>query len=218
MLDSLLDGMKGQVAGAIAEKAGIDMGQAEQAVPLAGESIKEGIMGAVTGGDSAGVMSMLSGLTGGGGGGGMMQNAIFSGIAQNFIGKLTGIGLPSGIAGTISSMALPMIMGKIGGAANEASEGEGINAAGLMKVMGGGGGALGALGGLMGGGNPLDAAKGALGGLMGGGADAAGGVADAAKGALGDLMGGGEDAAEGAGDLADKAKDALKGGLGKLFG
>jgi len=41
MLDSLLDGMKGQVASAIAEKAGIDMGQAEQAVPLAGESIKE---------------------------------------------------------------------------------------------------------------------------------------------------------------------------------
>ena len=195
MLDSLLDGMKGQVAGAIAEKAGIDLGQAEQAVPLAGESIKEGIMGAVTGGDSAGVMSMLSGLTGGGGGG-LMQNALFSGIAQNFIGKLTGMGLPSGIASTISSFALPMIMGKIGGAANEASEGEGINAAGLMKVMGGGGGALGALAGLAGGGNPLDAAKGALGGLMGGG----------------------EDAAEGAGDLADKAKDALKGGLGKLFG
>jgi len=202
MLDSLLDGMKGQVASAIAEKAGIDMGQAEQAVPLAGESIKEGIMGAVTGGDSAGVMSMLSGLTGGGGGG-MMQNMVFSGIAQNFIGKLTGMGLPSGIASTISSMALPMIMGKIGGAADEASEGEGINAAGLMKVMGGGGGALGALGGLMGGGNPLDAAKGALGGLMGGGEDAA----DSAKDA--------------AGDLADKAKDALKdklGGLGGLLG
>ncbi len=202
MLDSLLDGMKGQVAGAIAEKAGIDMGQAEQAVPLAGESIKEGIMGAVTGGNSDGVMSMLSGLTGGGGGG-MMQNAVFSGIAQNFIGKLTGIGLPSGIASTISSMALPMIMCKIVGAANEASEGEGINAAGLMKVMGGGGGALGALGGLMGGGNPLDAAKGALGGLMGGAADGAAGAAD------------------GAGDLADKAKDALKdklGGLGGLLG
>jgi hypothetical protein len=203
MLDSLLDGMKGQVAGAIAEKAGIDMGQAEQAVPLAGESIKEGIMGAVTGGNSDGVMSMLSGLTGGGGGGGMMQNMVFAGIAKNFIGKLTGMGLPDGIASTVSSMALPMIMGKIGGAADEASEGEGINAAGLMKVMGGGGGALGALGGLMGGGNPLDAAKGALGGLMGNAGDAADGAGDAA------------------GDLADKAKDALKdklGGLGGLLG
>ncbi len=208
MLDSLLDGMKGQVAGALAEKAGIELGQAEQAVPLAGESIKEGIMGAVTGGNSDGVMSMLSGLAGGGGGGamgalsglaggggagGMMKNMVFAGIAQNFVGKLTGqLGIPAGIANTVSTMALPMIMGKISGAANDASEGEGINAAGLMKVLGGGGGALGALGGLMGGGgdNPLDAAKGALGGLMGGGEDAAGDVADKAKDALKDKLGG----------------------------
>jgi len=206
MLDSLLDGLKGQVAGALAEKAGIDLGQAEQAVPLAGESIKEGIMGAVTGGDSDGVMSMLSGLAGGGGGGamgalaglaggggagGMMKNMVFAGIAKNFVGKLTGqLGIPAGIANTVSTMALPMIIGKISGAANDASEGEGINAAGLMKVLGGGGGALGALGGLMGGGNPLDAAKGALGGLMGGGGDAAGDVADKAKDALKDKLGG----------------------------
>jgi len=210
MLDSLLDGLKGQVAGALAEKAGIDLGQAEQAVPLAGESIKEGIMGAVTGGDSDGVMSMLSGLAGGGGGGGamgalaglaggggggvggMMKNMVFAGIAKNFVGKLTGqLGIPAGIANTVSTMALPMILGKISGAANDASEGEGINAAGLMKVMGGGGG------------DPLDAAKGALGGILGGGKDAAEGAGDVA------------------GDLADKAKDALKdklGGLGGLLG
>lgn len=214
MLDSLLDGMKGQVAGALAEKAGLDLGQAEKAVPLAGDSIKEGIMGAVTGGNSGDVMSMLSSFTGGGGGGamgalagltggggggvgGMMKNMVFAGIAKNFVGKLTSqLGIPSGIANTVSTMALPMIIGKISGAANDASEGEGINAAGLMKVLGGGGGAMGALGSLMGGGgdNPLDAAKGALGGLMGGG---------------------------GADDVADKAKDALKdklGGLGGLLG
>jgi len=208
MLDSLLDGMKGQVAGALAEKAGIDLGQAEQAVPLAGESIKEGIMGAVTGGDTDGVMSMLSGLTGGGdggamgalaglagggGAGGMMKNMVFAGIAKNFVGKLTGqLGIPAGIANTVSTMALPMIMGKISGAANNASEGEGINAAGLMKVLGGGGGAMGALGSLLGGGgdNPLDAAKGALGDLMGGGGDAASDVADKAKDALKDKLGG----------------------------
>lgn len=190
MLDSLLDGMKGQVASALAEKAGIDLGQAEQAVPLAGESIKEGIMGAVTGGNSGDVMSMLSGLTGGGGGGGamgalaglagggsggaggMMKNMVFQGIAQNFIGKLTSqLGIPAGIASTVSSMALPMIMGKISGAANDASEGEGINAAGLMKVLSGGGGAAGLLGGLMGGGgadSAVDAAKDALKGKLGG--------------------------------------------------
>lgn len=197
MLDSLLDGLKGQVAGAIVEKTGLDLGQAEKTVPLAGDSIKEGIMGAVTGGNSGDVMSMLSGLTGGGGGGGamgalaglagggggggvggMMKNMVFAGIAKNFVGKLTGqLGIPDGIANTVSTMALPMIMGKISGAANDASEGEGINAAGLMKVLGGGGGAADMLGGLMGGGgadDAVDAAKdalkdklGGLGGLLG---------------------------------------------------
>ena len=189
MLDSLLDGMKGQVASALAEKAGLDLGQAEKAVPLAGDSIKEGIMGAVTGGKSGDVMSMLSSLTGGGGGGGamgalagladggggvggMMKNMVFAGIAKNFVGKLTGqLGIPAGIANTVSTMALPMIMGKISGAANDASEGEGINAAGLMKVLGGGGGAAGLLGGLMGGSgadDAVDAAKDALKGKLGG--------------------------------------------------
>ncbi|MEM6319793.1 MAG: DUF937 domain-containing protein [Bacteroidota bacterium] len=196
MLDSLLDGMKGQVASALAEKTGINMGQAEQAVPLAGESIKEGIMGAVTkgntddvmimfssligGGGGGGAMGALAGLAGGGGGGvgGMMKNMVFSGIAQNFVGKLTSkLGIPAGIANSVSSMALPMIMGKIGGAAQSATPGDGIDAAGLMKVLGGGGGALGALGGLMGGGgadSAVDAAKdalkdklGGLGGLLG---------------------------------------------------
>lgn len=209
MLDSLLDGMKGQVAGALAEKAGIDLGQAEQAVPLAGESIKEGIMGAVSGGNSGDLMSMfsgltgggdagggiggaISGLTGGGGAGGMMKNMVFAGIAQNFIGKLTGqLGIPSGIANTVSTMALPMILNKVKGAAS--TEGGELDAAGLMKMVGGGD-AAGLLGGLTGGGG----AAGLLGGLTGGGDG--GGVADALK---------------------DKATDAIKdklGGLGGLLG
>ena len=182
MLDSLLDGMKGQVAGALAEKAGISMGQAEQAVPLAGESIKEGILGAVTKGKASDVMGMFSGLTGGGGGamgalaglaggggggvGGMMKNMVFAGIAQNFVGKLTSkIGLPAGIANTVSTMALPMILNKIKGAAsNEAGE---VNQAGLLKTLGvDAGGLLGGLGG--GADGAVDAAKDALKGKLGG--------------------------------------------------
>lgn len=222
MLDSLLDGLKGQVAGAIAEKAGIDLGQAEQAVPLAGESIKEGIMGAVSEGNAGDIMGMFSGLAGGGsesggggalgalaglaggnsggggalgalaglagGGGGagdLMKNAVFSSISGNFVGKLTSqLGLPSGIASTISTMALPMIMNKIkGSASNESGE---MDAAGLMNTLGVDAGAMGGLGSLLGG--------------LGGDAGAEGGVADALK---------------------DKAIDAVKdklGGLGNLLG
>lgn len=198
MLDSLLDGIKGQLAGAIAEKTGINMGQAEKTIPLAGDSIKEGIMGAasegnigdivgmfssLTGGKESGGLggaaSMLSGLAGGGGDGigGMMKNAVFSNIANNFMGKLTSqLGLPSGISNTISSMALPMIMNKIKGAAsNDAGE---IDQAGLMNTLG------------------LDAGD-LLGGLMGGKDSAADAIKDKAVDAL---------------------KDKLGGGLGNLFG
>ena len=189
MLDSLLDGIKGQVAGALAEKTGLNMGQAEQAVPMAGESIKEGILGAVTkgktddlmgmfssltgGGGGGGAMGALAGLAGGGGGGGiggMMKNMVFAGIAQNFVGKLTSkLGIPAGVANSVSGLALPMILNKIKGAAS-GSSGQ-VDQAGLLKTLGvDAGSLLGGLGGLAGGGadGAVDAAKDALKGKMGG--------------------------------------------------
>ena len=130
-----MDGLKGQVAGAIAEKTGLDMGQAEQAVPLAKDSITEGLTSAMTGGNVRGIMGMFSSMTGGGGGGGLVQNMVFKGIAGNFIGKLTSkLGIGEGMAGTISSMALPMILSKIKGAASDDS-GE-VSQSGLMSMMG----------------------------------------------------------------------------------
>ena len=230
MLDSLLDGIKGQVASAISEKAGIDLGQAEQTVPLAGESIKEGLMGAVSGGDLSGIMGMFSG-------GDMQQSSIFQTIAGTFMGKLGGLGIGGGSASAISALALPMIMNKIKGAASDDS-GE-LSQDGLMSVLGGGGGALSAITGALSGG--AGGALGAITGALGGGADAAGGAlgaitgalgggakdaADGAGGLLGGLMdavtGGAEDASDKggdiAGDLKDKATDLLKGKLGGLFG
>jgi len=89
MLDSLLDGIKGQVASTLTEKTGLDMGQAEQAVPAAGESIKEGLMGAVSEGDVSGVMGMFSG-------GNMQESSIFQKIAGIFTGKLGALGIGGG--------------------------------------------------------------------------------------------------------------------------
>ena len=224
MLDSLLDGIKGQVASTLAEKAGLDMGQAEQAVPAAGESIKEGLMGAVSDGDVSGVMSMFSGDN-------MQESSIFQKIAGIFTGKLGALGIGGGSA--VSALALPMILNKIKGAAsNDAGE---MDASGLMGVLGGDAGGL--LGGLTGGaGGALGAAMGAVtgagagaGGVLGGIVDAvkggAGDAADGAGGMLGGLVdkvtGGADDAAEGEGiaeNLKDKATDALKDGLGSIFG
>ena len=249
MLDSLLDGIKGQVASTLAEKAGLDMGQAEQAVPVAGESIKEGLMGAVSNGDVSGIMGMFSGDN-------MQESSIFQTIAGIFTGKLGALGIGGGSA--VSALALPMILNKIKGAAsNDAGE---MDASGLMSVLGGD--AAGLLGGLTGGaGGALGAAMGAVtgagsgatgalgsivGAVTGGAGDAAdgaggilGSVVDAVKGGAGDaadgaggilgnvvdaVTGGADDAAEGEGDgglvdnLKDKATDALKDGLGNLFG
>jgi len=204
MLDTLLEGMKGQVASALAEKAGMDMGQAEQAVPAAGESIKEGIMGAVSGGDVSGVMSMFSGDD-------MQSSSIFQKIAGIFTGKLGALGIGGG-AGA-AALALPMILNKIKGAAS--GEGGQMDATGLMNVLGGGagaGGIMGAVTGALGGGGDL------LGGLKDKVADAAGGgggILDSVKDAV---TGGAGDAADGAGDLKDQAVDALKDKLGGIFG
>lgn len=165
MLDSLLDGIKGQVVDTLKEKTGLDAGQAEQAVPLAKDSIMEGLTGAVSGGDLSGVMSMFSG-GGGEGGGGMMENMVYQGIATNFIGKLTSkLGIPASMASTVSGFALPMIMDKIkGGASNDSGE---VDQAGLMSMLGGGGGGL--VDGLKGqAANMLKDKLGGLGGLAGG--------------------------------------------------
>ena len=142
MLDSIMDGLKGQVASTLAEKTGLDMGQAEQTVPLAKDSITEGLTSAISGGNVGGIMSMFSSMSGGGnGGGGLVQNMLFKGIAGNFIGKLTSkLGIGEGMAQTVSGLALPMILSKIKGAASDDS-GE-VSQSGLMSTLGLDAGAL----------------------------------------------------------------------------
>ncbi len=130
MLDNILDGLKGQVVDTLKEKTGLDASQAEQAMPLAKDSITSGLMGAVSGGNISGVLGMFSG------GGDMMQNAVYSGIATNFISQLTAkLGIPDSMASTVSSVALPMILNKIKGSA---ADGDGqVSESGLMSMLGG---------------------------------------------------------------------------------
>ena len=99
MLDNILDGFKGQVVDTLKENTGLAASQAEQAMPLAKDSITSGLMGAVSGGNISGVLGMFSG------GGDMMQNAVYSGIATNFISQLTAkLGIPDSMASTVSSV------------------------------------------------------------------------------------------------------------------
>lgn len=172
--------VKGQVVSAIAEKTGLNVGQAEQTLPLAQESITEGITSAISGGNVDGILGMLTSAVGGTdstGGGGLLQNMVYKGIAGNFISKVTGsLGLDEGIAGTLSSVALPMIMNKIGGATQAAGDTDGIDAGSMMSALG------------------LDAGS-LLGGLAGGGA--AGDLLGKAANMLGDAGNKGQDAGGG---------------------
>ncbi|PHI19573.1 hypothetical protein CEQ90_11910 [Lewinellaceae bacterium SD302] len=138
MLDALLDGLKGQVTSTIAEKTGLDLGQAEKALPVAKDSIVDGVMGAVSGGNVGGVLDMLKGATGGGEGvSGLMQNMVYKSIAGNFINKATSaLGIPESMATTVSSLALPMILNKIGGAAQEAGDTDEIDQGSVMSALG----------------------------------------------------------------------------------
>ena len=169
MLDSILDAVKGQVISTITEKTGLGTNQAEQAIPLAKDSITDGITSAISGGNVGGILDMVKSATGGGdGGGGLLQNMVYKGIAGNFIGSLTSkLGVPESMASTVSSLALPMIMSKLGGATKEAGDTDDIDAGSLMSVMGlDAGSLLGKAGDLLGGGDKKDGGGG-LGGMLG---------------------------------------------------
>ena len=171
MLDNLMDMVKGQVVSTITEKTGLGADQAQQTLPLAKDSMIEGITGAFAKGNGGGVMDMISGFAGGGSGGGiggMVKNAVYQNIASNFIGKMTSkLGIGQGIADQVSKFALPMIMSKFSDQVTDSNGNVqkddlmsklGIgdmlkNQAGNMlkdKLGGGGGGLGGAIGGMFG--------------------------------------------------------------------
>ena len=160
MLDSLISGLKDQAVGAITGQTGVTADQAQAALPLAQESIKEGMMGAATSGNLGGITDMLK-MAGGGGGGlaGLAQNAVYASIATKFLGKLTSsLGLGGAVAQKIAGVALPMIIGKLGGQLTK-DGGSGLDLGAITSMLGGG--AAGAAG------DALGKAGGMLGGLMG---------------------------------------------------
>ena len=157
MLDQLINSAKGQLVSQLTQQTSLGAEQAEQAVPLAKESINEGLTSAISGGNIGGILDMVrsaAGSTGASGGtSGLLQNAVYQGIAGNFINKLTSkLGIPSGMAQTVSSYALPFIMGKLANKTQEAGDTDEIDKGSLMDTLGlDAGGLLGAAGGLLGG-------------------------------------------------------------------
>ena len=146
MLDSIFSAVKDQALGALGAQ-GLSADQAEKAIPMAGETVQEGIMGALKGGNIGGLAGLLNSAAGGAEPNALMSNPIVSGIVGNLVGKFTNnLGMGSGIAQTAAATLIPMFLSKIGGAAKANGTDDGIGVDDLMAVVGGGGGAAGMLG------------------------------------------------------------------------
>ncbi len=160
----------GDALNEMTSKAGISMDQAKEMLPLAQDSLQEGIMSQLTGGgDKEGLLGMFTSALGGGGG--LMSNGIFGSIKGMFMKKImTNMGLPESVAGLAAGSGLSSIVGGIAGKLSDDGDNDGIDMSNIMNVLGGGGGAAGLLGGLMGGsgGGLMDNLKDAAGGLLGG--------------------------------------------------
>ena len=169
MLDSLLDAVKGEIISTVQEKTGLGKQEAEQTVPLARESVSEGITGALTGGNLGGLLDMVKGAAGNSGGGGLLQNTVFQGIAAKFIHKLTGqLGLSESMAQKVAGLALPIIMSKLAGRTQAAGSTDDIDKGSLMDVLGlDAGGILGNVAGSLLGGKGQDKKGGGFGDLFG---------------------------------------------------
>ena len=211
MLGKIMEMVGGDALNEMVGKAGISLDQAKAMLPLATDSLEEGISNEVKGGNLDGLLGMLNSA----GGSGLMNNGIFSSIKGLFMKKImTKMGLPESIAGLAAGSGLSSLVGGLAGKLREDGDNDDINADNLMNVLGGGGGLLGGLlgkaGGLLGG------AKGLAGGILGGAADGAGGLMDKVKDVAGDLLGGDDkkDDDDKGGGLLGGLKDAA-GGLFK---
>jgi len=201
MLDKIMEQLGEGVAKQIAGKAGVSLDQAKGMLPFAQESLQEGLMSQVTGGNLSGLLGMFQGASAGGGG--LMDNPIFVSIKAMFLKKImTNMGLPESVAGLAAGTGLSSLIGGLAGKMVSHGDTDDIDAGSLMNVLGVGGDAGGMLG----------KAAGMLGGLTGGGSDS---PMDAAKDLLGGLMGGGDDKKDDKDSPMDAAKDLLGGFFGK---
>ena len=203
MLDKIMESISGGVAEQIAGKAGVSLDQAKSMMPMAQESLSEGLMSQVTGGNLDGLLGMFKSVTGGDST--LTNNPIFSSIKGMFMKKvMTNMGLPESVAGLAAGTGMSSMISGLAGKMVSHGDTDDIDLGSLMGVLGVGGDAGGMLG----------KAAGMLGGLTGGGNDSA---MDSAKDLLGGLMGGGDDKKDDGDSTMDKAKDLL-GGLGGMFG
>jgi len=194
MLDKIMEMVGGDALNEITSKAGISMDQAKEMLPLAKDSLQEGLMSQVTSGNTDGLLGMFQSVAGGG----LANNGIFGSIKGLFMKKImTNMGLPESVAGLAAGSGLSSIVGSLAGKMQEDGDNDDIGVGNIMSVLGGGG------------------ASGVLGSLLGKATEGGGGLVDGLKDAAGGLLGGADAAKSEAGGLLGNLKDAAGGLFGK---
>lgn len=169
MLDKLFDSIGGDVISNLTSKAGINVDQAKEMLPIAQESVQGGIMEQVMGGNVSGLLGMFQSS-----GDGLMNNPIFSAIKGKLMaGVMTKMGLPESVASLAAGTGLSSIISGIASQTKAAGDTDDIDESSLMSVLGVGG---------EGGGGLKDS-------LMGMAKDKLGDVAKDKLGGLGKLFG-----------------------------
>lgn len=201
MLDKIMEMAGGDALKQITNNAGVTPEQAKEMLPMAQESLQEGLTSQLTSGNTDGLLGMFNSVSGGG----LADNGMFGNIKNLFMQKImTKMGLPSSVAGIAAGAGMGSMVGSLTGMLKADGDNDDISTDNIMSVLGGGG-AAGMLGGL----------KDAASGLVGGAADGAGGALGGLKDAASGLVGG---AADGAGGAAENLKDAAADKLGNLLG
>ena len=186
MLDKIMETLGGDALNEMTSKAGISMDQAKQMLPLAQDSLKEGLMSQVTGGNMDGLLGMFNG-----GSSGLMSNGIFGSIKGMFMKKImTNMGLPESVAGLAAGSGMGSLISGITGMLKADGDNDDVDASNIMNVLGGGG------------------AAGMLGSLLGG---SGGGMMDNLKDAAGSILGGEDKSEEKKDGLLDNLKDVAGG-------
>ncbi len=190
MLDKIMEAVGGDALSQITSQAGVTPEQAKEMLPMAQESLQEGLTSQLTSGNTEGLLGMFNSA----GSDGLAGNGIFGTIKGLFMQKIMGkMGLPESVAGLAAGAGMGSMISGVSNMLKSDGDNEDISTDNIMNVLGGGG------------------AAGMLGNLLGGAGGALGGLKDAASG----LAGG---ATEGAGGIADSLKDAAADKLGSLFG
>lgn len=128
MLNQLLSTNKDQLMGLLKGQLNLSQEEAEQTIPAAEESIKEGVEKEVGEGNLGGLLSMFTG-------GNFTQNTIYESISESFVGKLmANVGLSADQAKKVGGSFLPQVLEIVKGKA-ENEEGE-VSETGLLKSMG----------------------------------------------------------------------------------